>query len=80
MYTAEEYRNVMIGVITMAIYEEEKVLDHILQDTRKPIGTVEYQEGIIAGLKEAKRKLEVSEFLTQNKKERGLTNEEAELR
>ena len=65
MYTAEEYRNVMIGVISMAIYEEEKALDYILQDTRKTIGTVEYQEGIIAGLKEAKRKLEVSEFLTQ---------------
>ena len=65
MYTAEEYRNVMIGIISMAIYEEEKVLDHILQDARKPIGTVEYQEGIIAGFKEAKRKLEDSEFLTQ---------------
>ena len=65
MYTAEEYRNVMIGVINMAIYEEEKVLDHILQDTIKPIGTIEYQEGIIAGFKAAKRKLEASEFLTQ---------------
>lgn len=54
MYTAEEYRNLMISIMDMAIYEEET--------ERYDIDA--YQAGYIAGLREAKRKLEVSEFLS----------------
>ena len=54
MYTAEEYRNLMISVITMAIREAET--------ERYDIDA--FQAGYIAGLEEAKRKLEVSEFLS----------------
>ena len=61
--TAEEYQNLLKAVFAFAISEEEAVLDHIRQDTRKPIGSVEYQEGIIAGLNEAQRKIEASTFL-----------------
>ena len=63
MYTAEEYRNLMISVITMAIREAEKER----YDTDSPRETGErllYLDGYIAGLEEAKRKLEVSEFLS----------------
>ena len=63
MYTAEEYRKLMISIITMAIHEEEAER----YDTSKGIrpGTVlAYQDGYIAGLKEAQRKLEASEFLS----------------
>ena len=62
MYTAEEYRNLMIGVMKMAIYEAEeewekgKIWGDEMHDT--------YNFGFIAGLKEAQRKLEVSEFLS----------------
>ena len=61
--TAKEYQDLLKAVFAFAISEEETVLDHIRQDTRKPIGSVEYQEGIIAGLKEAQRKIEASSFL-----------------
>ena len=54
MYTAEEYRNLMISVITMAIHEAE--IERYDIDA--------FQAGYIAGLEEAKRKLEVSEFLS----------------
>ena len=62
MYTAEEYRNLMISVITMAIHDAEeewekgKIWGDEMHDT--------YNFGFIAGLKEAQRKLEVSEFLS----------------
>ena len=62
MYTAEEYRNLMISVIIMAIREAEeewekgKIWGDEMHDT--------YNFGFIAGLKEAQRKLEVSEFLS----------------
>ena len=62
MYTAEEYRKLMISVITMAIREAEeewekgKIWGNEMHDT--------YNFGFIAGLKEAQRKLEVSEFLS----------------
>ena len=54
MYTAEEYRNLMIGIMKMAIHEAET--------ERYDIDA--FQAGYIAGLEEAKRKLEVSEFLS----------------
>ena len=54
MYTAEEYRNLMIGIMKMAIREAET--------ERYDIDA--FQAGYIAGLEEAKRKLEVSEFLS----------------
>ena len=54
MYTAEEYRNLMISVMKMAICEAE--------NERYDIDA--FQAGYIAGLKEAQRKLEVSEFLS----------------
>ena len=62
MYTAEEYRNLMIGVMKMAIHEAE-------QDAEKELRwadslTEQYNSGYIAGLREAQRKLEVSEFLS----------------
>ena len=63
MYTAEEYRKLMISVITMAIREAENER----YDTDSPRKTRErllYLDGYIAGLEEAKRKLEVSEFLS----------------
>ena len=63
MYTAEEYRNLMISVITMAIREAENER----YDTDSPRKTGErllYLDGYIAGLEEAKRKLKVSEFLS----------------
>ena len=63
MYTAEEYRKLMISVITMAIREAENER----YDTDRPRKTGEkllYLDGYIAGLEEAKRKLEVSEFLS----------------
>lgn len=63
MYTAEEYRNLMIGVMNMAIHEEEAERYDTNKGTR-PGTTLAYQDGYIAGLKEAKRKLEVSEFLS----------------
>ena len=62
MYTAEEYRKLMISVITMAIHDAEeewekgKIWGDEMHDT--------YNFGFIAGLKEAQRKLEVSEFLS----------------
>ena len=62
MYTAEEYRNLMISVITIAIHDAEeewekgKIWGDEMHDT--------YNFGFIAGLKEAQRKLEVSEFLS----------------
>lgn len=63
MYTAEEYRNLMISVITMAIYEEESERYDTSKGSR-PGTTLAYQDGYIAGLREAKRKLEASEFLS----------------
>ena len=63
MYTAEEYRKLMISVITMAIREAEDER----YDTDSPRKTgirLSYLDGYIAGLEEAKRKLEVSEFLS----------------
>lgn len=63
MYTAEEYRNLMIGVMNMAIREEESERYDTSKGTR-PGTTLAYQDGFIAGLREAKRKLEVSEFLS----------------
>ena len=62
MYTAEEYRNLMISVITMAIHEAEQDAErerHWGDDLNNY-----YNNGYIAGLEEAKRKLEVSEFLS----------------
>lgn len=62
MYTAEEYRNLMIGIMKMAIHDAEKewekgkIWGDEMHDT--------YNFGFIAGLKEAQRKLEVSEFLS----------------
>lgn len=62
MYTAEEYRNLMIGIMKMAIHDAEeewekgKILGDEMHDT--------YNFGFVAGLKEAQRKLEVSEFLS----------------
>lgn len=63
MYTAEEYRNIMISIITMAIHEAE-IERYNTNGIRKPGITLAYQDGYIAGLEEAKRKLEVSEFLS----------------
>ena len=63
MYTAEEYRNLMISVISMAICEAETER-YDTNGIRKPGITLAYQDGFIAGLKEAQRKLEVSEFLS----------------
>ena len=63
MYTAEEYRNLMISVITMTIREAENER-YDTDSPRKPGITLAYQDGYIAGLEEAKRKLEVSEFLS----------------
>ena len=63
MYTAEEYRKLMISVITMAIHEEETERYDTSKGTR-PGTTRAHQDGYIAGLEEAKRKLEVSEFLS----------------
>ena len=63
MYTAEEYRNLMIGIMKMAIREAETEL-YNTNGIRKPGITLAYQDGYIAGLEEAKRKLEVSEFLS----------------
>lgn len=63
MYTAEEYRNLMIGVMKMAIHEAE-IERYDTNGIRKPGITLAYQDGYIAGLEEAKRKLEVSEFLS----------------
>lgn len=63
MYTAEEYRNIMISIITMAIHEAE-IERYDTNGIRKPGITLAYQDGYIAGLEEAKRKLEVSEFLS----------------
>ena len=62
MYTAEEYRNIMISVINMAIHEAEQDAErerHWGDDLNNY-----YNNGYIAGLKEAQRKLEVSEFLS----------------
>lgn len=63
MYTAEEYRNLMIGIMKMAIREAETER-YDTNGIRKPGITLAYQDGYIAGLEEAKRKLEVSEFLS----------------
>ena len=63
MSTADEYRKLMISVITMALREAENER----YDTDSPRKTGErllYLDGYIAGLKEAQRKLEVSEFLS----------------
>lgn len=65
MYTAEEYRNIMISIITMAIHEAE-IERYDTNGIRKPGITLAYQDGYIAGLEEAKRKLEVSEFLSNS--------------
>ena len=53
----------MISVITMAIREAETEC-YNTNGIRKPGITLAYQDGYIAGLEEAKRKLEVSEFLS----------------
>ena len=63
MYTAEEYRNLMIGIMKMAIREAENER-YDTNGIKKPGITLAYQDGYIAGLEEAKRKLEVSEFLS----------------
>ena len=63
MYTAEEYRNRMIGIMKMDIREAETEC-YGTNDIREPGITLAYQDGYIAGLEEAKRKLEVSEFLS----------------
>ena len=63
MYTAEEYRNLMISVISMAIHEAETER-YDTNGIRKPGITLAYQDGYIAGLEEARRNLEVSEFLS----------------
>ena len=63
MYTAEEYRNLMIGIMKMAIREAETER-YDTNGIRKPGITLAYQDGYIASLEEAKRKLEVSEFLS----------------
>ena len=62
MYTAEEYRNLMISVITMAIREAEQDAErerHWGDDLNNY-----YNNGYIAGLNEAKHQLEASEFLS----------------
>ena len=63
MYTAEEYRNLMISVLTIAIREAENER-YDTDSPRKPGITLAYQGGYSAGLDEAKCKLEVSEFLS----------------
>ena len=63
MYTAEEYRKLMISVITMAIREAENER-YDTDSSRKTGERLLYLDGYIAGLEEAKRKLEVSEFLS----------------
>ena len=63
MNTDEEYRNLMIGILKMAIREAETER-YDTNGIRKPGITLAYQDGYIAGLEEAKRKLEVSEFLS----------------
>ena len=62
MHTAEAYRNLMIGTIQLAIHDAEEA-----RETGKIWGAEmhdTYNFGFIAGLKEAQRKLEVSEFLS----------------
>lgn len=64
MYTAEEYRNLMIGVIKMAIHDAEERYERTCHWDSEY--TNRYNEGYIAGLKEAQRKLKVSEFLSNS--------------
>ena len=62
MYTAEEYRKLMISVMKMAIHEAEQDAErerHWGDDLNNY-----YNNGYIAGLNEAKSKLEKSEFLS----------------
>ena len=62
MYTAEEYRNLMIGVMNMAIREAEQ--DYEKERVYRDEFASQFNLGYVQGLKEAKRKLEVSKFLS----------------
>jgi hypothetical protein len=55
--TTNEYRELMMDILAMSIREfEEQDTDYLRED---------YTAGIIQGLRIARRKLEVSKFLTQ---------------
>ena len=62
MYTAEEYHNLMIGVMNMAIHEAEKEWEEEKRFDNDCLN--HYNKGFLNGLKEAKHKLEASEFLS----------------
>lgn len=64
--TAKEYQTALKVVFDFAVSQEETVLNEILQSPHISDDTIAYHRGVIAGLKEAKRKIDVSDFLIGN--------------
>lgn len=64
-YTAKEYQKLLLAVFDFAITEEKRNFKQTIENPHDP-NKLFYLEGYINGLKEAKRKVECSNFLLED--------------
>lgn len=64
-YTAKEYRGLLLSVFDFAIAEEKRNFKNLIEGPHDP-NKLYFLEGYINGLKEAKRKVECSDFLLED--------------
>lgn len=64
--TAKDYQTTLKFVFDFAISQEKVILDDIIRSPKSSDETLAYQRGVIAGLREARRKLDASDFLVED--------------